>query len=67
MNGEWVKRVKWKVSHFVLTDQRTMWMGDVTARAACGKFVSVNDGLMPKPTSIDTADRCSKCEVRSGA
>ena len=64
MIGEWVKRARWKASHFTLADQRTVWLGKTTARTACGTFVSVDEGLKPEPTGIDTTKRCGRCERR---
>ena len=67
MNGEWMKRARWKVSHFVRDDKRTVWMGETTGWAACGSCVKIDEWLEPEPTGIDTVDRCGRCERRLAA
>lgn len=60
MNGEWMKRASWKVSHFIREDKRTWWEGRRTGWAACGSCVSVDAAL-----KLDSqARRCDRCERR---
>jgi hypothetical protein len=65
--GSWMKRARWKVSHFVRDDGSRILdphLGVVIARTVCGKDVTVNAGLESEPTGIDTCDRCAACERR---
>lgn len=64
MNGRWMKKHDWKVSHFVRDDQRTKWLGDEVGRSACGCTISIDEHLGAEPTGIDTCDRCAGCELR---
>jgi hypothetical protein len=67
MSGQWMKRPRWKVSHFIRDDaQRPRHLGNEVGMSACGKFVTIDEGLEYEPTGIDTCDRCNRCERRLG-
>lgn len=68
MNGHWVKKPRWKVSHFLRDDdQRPRHFGNEVGQAACGVFITIDEHLGYEPTGIDTTDRCGKCERRLAA
>jgi len=60
MNGEWMKRPSWKVSHFIREDKRTRSEGLEIGWAACGSRVCIDAAL-----ELDLkAKRCYRCERR---
>jgi hypothetical protein len=65
--GEWVKRPRWRVSHFALAGTTTVWAMGAQQLTACGKHIAVDEDLEPEPTGIDTADRCPRCRAKTGS
>lgn len=67
MNGRWVKKPRWKVSHLLRDDDhrpRNLRTGTAVGQAACGSFITIDEHLENEPTGIDTTDRCGRCEIR---
>lgn len=62
MNGQWMKKRDWKISHYVQDGERTVWMNHEAGQTACGSRVTINKHLEPEPTGIDTARRCGRCK-----
>lgn len=66
VNGQWMKRRRWKASHFVRADdQRPRHLGNEVGQAACGCYVTIDEDLETEPTGIDTCERCEKCRART--
>lgn len=69
MTGEWMKKPRWKVGHFVRADKRTVWMKRETGWAACGSCVAIDENLILHEPFIDIKPRCERCKqvlVRKG-
>lgn len=63
VSGRWVKKPRWKVSHYLVDDDdRPLFFGDEEGRAACGHTVTITEHLEYEPTGIDTCNRCTRCE-----
>lgn len=71
VNGKWVKKPRWGVSHYLRDDERVMvgrlFEARVTGLAACGAVIAVDEYLEDEPTGMDTCDRCERCCVLTGA